>query len=218
MKSVLFVPSQEKIAVNNIFCIGRNYAAHSKELGNMPGESPVVFIKPTSSIVLEGEKIILPKISDDVHHECEVCLLIGKGGKNIPRSASLDHLLGYGIGLDLTMRDVQSEARAKGLPWTISKGFDTSAAISSFVAREEISDPSHIEFTLHVNSELRQKGDTSLMLFPIPFIISYLSSIFTLERGDIIFTGTPEGVAAIESGDRLELRLADRLSCVFDVS
>lgn len=217
MKSVLYQPTNEHLLVNNIFCIGRNYAAHAKELGNKVDETPVVFIKPTSAIILEGEKIILPSMSNDVHHELEVCLLIGKDGKNIPIESAMDHLLGYGIGLDLTMRDVQNDARSKGFPWTISKGFDTSAAMSTFIARDEIADPQFIQFSLHVNGALRQHGNTALMIFSIPFIISYLSAIFTLQRGDIIYTGTPEGVARLNHGDRLTLQLQNQLTCSFEV-
>lgn len=218
MKSVFLLPTKECIPVNNIFCIGRNYAAHANELGNMVAESPVVFIKPTSSIILEGENIILPVMSNDVHHEVELCVLIGGGGKNISEASAHDHILGYGIGLDLTMRDVQSEARGKGLPWTIAKGFDTSAALSSFIPRDEISDPQKISFCLDVNGTLRQRGDTSLMIYSVAHIIRYLSSIFTLHRGDLIYTGTPEGVAALHSGDVLTMSLEEKINCKFEVA
>ena len=217
MKSLHVLSSPESIPANNIYCIGRNYAAHALELGNAIEETPVVFLKPTSSLIFEGEKIRLPSFSRDVHHECELVLLIGKGGANISEAHALDHLLGYGIGLDLTARDVQSVAKKKGLPWTIAKGFDTSAAVSSFIDSTALSDPQKTRFTLRVNGGIRQQGDTSLMLYPVRYIISFLSTIFTLERGDIIFTGTPDGVAAIQSGDTLDLQLENLVHCQFHV-
>lgn len=218
MKHAVTVTGGGEIPVHTIFCIGRNYAAHARELGNAVGETPVVFIKPLSALIREGERIRLPAQSNDVHHEAEICLLLGSGGRDISPGEAPGHLLGIGVGLDLTMRDVQSAARAKGLPWTIAKGFDTSAAVSSFVPADALPDPAAIHFTLDVNGARRQSGDSTLMLFPLPVIISYLSSIFTLERGDLIFTGTPEGVAKISSGDVLELRLEKLLSATFTVA
>ncbi len=218
MHPVVTLAGEGEIPVRTIFCIGRNYAAHAREMGNTAGETPVVFIKPVSALIREGEPIRLPAMSRDVHHEAEICLLLGSGGRDIAPADASAHILGVGVGLDLTMRDVQRAAREGGLPWTIAKGFDTSAAVSSFVPAGMLPDPAAIRFTLDVNGTRRQTGDSALMLFPPSAIISYLSSIFTLERGDLIFTGTPEGVGKIASGDLLDLRLGEILSATFTVA
>jgi 2-keto-4-pentenoate hydratase/2-oxohepta-3-ene-1,7-dioic acid hydratase in catechol pathway len=156
--------------------------------------------------------IRLPSFSGDVHHEVEIVVLISVGGRNIPRARALDHVGGYAIGLDLTARDVQSAAKKKGLPWTVSKGFDTSAPVSPFVPGARVPDPSQLTFSLEVNGSVRQDGRAADMIFPVDAVVAYLSTVFTLEAGDLIFTGTPEGVAALSPGDRLEARLADLVS------
>ncbi len=211
-------PSGTSLRVGTIYCIGRNYARHIEELGNVANETPVVFLKPASALLDDGGTIVLPHFSASVHHEVEVVVLIGTGGRNIPRERALDHVGGWGIGLDLTARDVQDELKKKGLPWTISKGFDTSACISTFVDRGEADDPASFEFHLDVNGERRQQGSTAMMLFPVPVLIEYLSSMFTLEAGDLIYTGTPEGVAALTPGDRLDLVLANMTRAAFTVA
>lgn len=215
MKHV-YTTSNQATPVENIFCIGRNYAAHVKELGNRQEAEPVVFLKPLSALHHEGTAITLPSISQDVHYETELVVLIGKGGKNIPRDQALSHIAGYGLGLDLTARDRQSEAKAAGLPWTVAKGFDGAACVSRFIP-SRLADPGQIEFTMELNGQLRQVGKTSLMLFDIPFLLGYLSSVFTLSPGDLIFTGTPEGVGPLSPGDSLDLRLGDLLNAHFDV-
>jgi 2-keto-4-pentenoate hydratase/2-oxohepta-3-ene-1,7-dioic acid hydratase in catechol pathway len=207
----------DPVPVNTIFCIGRNYAKHAAELGNATESTPVVFLKPVSSVILEGAPIELPAFSQNIHHEAELVVLLGSGGKNIPRERALDCVAGYGIGLDLTARDTQDALKAKGLPWTISKGFDTSACLSSFAAKSAFPDPSLLRFTLDVNSERRQTGDTSLLLFPVDVLIAYLSTVFTLSAGDLIFTGTPEGVQRIAPGDVLALNLMDTVTATFRV-
>lgn len=218
MPDVLLLPQAERIPVNNIFCIGRNYARHIEELGNSKGEDPVVFLKPTSALLREGEQIRLPDFSSNVHHETEIVILVGKTGRAIPERQALEFVLAYGVGLDLTARDTQESLRAHGLPWAIAKGFDSSACVSAFLRADELPDPSDFRFSLDVNGERRQNGDASRMLFPVPVILSFLSRIFTLHTGDLIFTGTPEGVAPIRSGDALELRLLDRISATFRVA
>ena len=218
MPSVILEPESIPITVNNIFCIGRNFAKHISELGNSGGETPVVFLKPTSALAREGTAIRLPHFSQNVHHEVEIVILIGKDGSGIPREQALDHVLGYGIGLDLTARDTQDELKKKGLPWMISKGFDTSACVSSFLKASEIPDTAGMSFSLDVNGVTRQSGNSGMMLFPLPDLVAYLSSVATLHFGDIIFTGTPEGVAQIHSGDVLTLNLMDRLHARFTVS
>ncbi|KMN83936.1 hypothetical protein VK98_00485 [Chromobacterium sp. LK11] len=198
---------EQDVAVGNIFCIGRNYAAHAAELNNPLEDEPLVFLKPTSALAGEGEPLRLPDYSSDVHHECELVLLIGKGGRDIAEAEALGHVAGYGIGLDMTARDVQSAAKSKGHPWTKAKGFPTAACLSRLAPAAQVADPQRLSFELRVNGELRQQGDTGLMLFPVAAIIAYLSRIYGLQAGDLIYTGTPEGVAAVRSGDRLSLKL-----------
>lgn len=197
------VLQEEKINVPKILCLGLNYAEHAKEMKSDKPETPVIFMKPSSAIIHDKEKIVIPNISNEVHHEVEVVLLIGKDGKNIPKDKALEHIDGIGIGLDLTLRDIQKEAKAKGRPWTVSKGFDTSAPVSEFVSIEKITDLNNLSFNLKINNEIKQSGNTSDMLFKPDEIISYLSTIFTLQKGDLIYTGTPEGVGQIVSGDKL---------------
>lgn len=197
------VLQEEKINVPKILCLGLNYAEHAKEMKSDKPETPVIFMKPSSAIIHDKEKIVIPNISNEVHHEVEVVLLIGKDGKNIPKDKALEHIAGIGIGLDLTLRDIQKEAKAKGRPWTVSKGFDTSAPVSEFVSVEKITDLNNLSFNLKINDEIKQSGNTSEMLFKPDEIISYLSTIFTLQKGDLIYTGTPEGVGQIVSGDKL---------------
>jgi acylpyruvate hydrolase len=208
MKSLELRGSAQPIPAGKILCIGRNYAEHAKEMKADIPENPVVFLKPPSALISTGEKVIIPRISHDLHHEVELVLLIGKGGKNIPRTSAMEHIAGFGVGLDMTLRDVQADAKKKGLPWTVAKGFDTSAPVSTFVPRESVPNPHALEITLNVNGKERQRGNTADMLFPIDLLVSYLSSIFTLEIGDLIFTGTPPGVGPVVAGDRLEASIA----------
>nr|BDT30025.1 fumarylacetoacetate hydrolase family protein [Bacteriovorax sp. HI3] len=196
--------------VNNIFCIGRNYAEHAKELNNPVPASPVVFIKPTSSICYSGENLILPKTSNRVDHEVEIVLVVGKGGKDIPASEASKHISHLGIGLDFTARDLQDKAKEKSLPWSIAKGFDTFAAIGEFSAFSgHESELKNLTFSLEVNGEIRQKGTSENMIFSIPTLVSYLSSVFTLSEGDLIFTGTPEGVGVLKEGDKIAAKLGN---------
>ncbi|MCE2681072.1 MAG: fumarylacetoacetate hydrolase family protein [Burkholderiales bacterium] len=219
MAAVEFIdPQLPAVTVQNIFCIGRNYAAHIAELGNRPAAAPVVFLKPTSAILHDGQTIELPAFSTEVHFETELVLLIGKGGKNIEEASALSHVSGYGLGLDLTARDIQNKAKQEGLPWAVGKGFDHSACISKFIPVEQLGAPETLVFSLNVNGERRQHGETKNMLYTVPHIIAYLSQIFTLQAGDLIYTGTPEGVAALHSGDHLVLSLQDVLHAEFSVA
>jgi acylpyruvate hydrolase len=189
--------------IGKILCIGRNYADHIKELGNPAPEAPVIFIKPASSVIGEGEAIVIPPYSHDCHHEAELALLIGRTGKDIPAARAMDHIAGYGVGIDLTLRDVQGELKKKGLPWEIAKGFDTACPLSDFEEASNVADPQNLQIRLTVNGEVRQDGNTSMMIHRIPAIISHMSGSFTLEPGDVILTGTPAGVGRIVSGDEL---------------
>lgn len=203
MKTARVKGEAKEYRIGKILCIGRNYADHIKELGNETPERPVIFMKPASSVIGEGEEIVIPPYSSDCHHEAELALLIGTGGSNIPAAEALKHLAGYGVAIDLTLRDVQAELKKKGLPWDIAKGFDTACPLSEFVPRDQVADPQELIITLSVNGAKRQDGSTALMIHRIPELISYLSSIFTLEPGDLVLTGTPAGVGPVKSGDRV---------------
>jgi len=208
MKTARLTGSDRSYPIGKILCIGRNYADHIKELGNETPERPVIFMKPASSVIGEGEEIVIPPYSSDCHHEAELALLIGVGGKDIPAEEALGHLAGYGVAIDLTLRDVQAEQKKKGLPWEIAKGFDTACPLSDFAPASSVADPQDLRITLSVNGEPRQDGCTSLMIHRIPQLLSYLSSIFTLAPGDLVLTGTPAGVGPIKSGDRLVAEIA----------
>ncbi len=186
---------------SKIICLGRNYAEHAKELGHEVPKEPVIFLKPPSALIGPNQTIILPRKSREVHHEVELAVIIGKRGKDIPRERAMDYVLGYTVFMDITARDLQSEAKKKGLPWTVAKGFDTFAPIGPRIVPKEELDPSDLEIGLRVNGEVRQLSRTSKMIFKIPEIIEYISSIMTLEKGDIIATGTPEGVGPLRNGD-----------------
>ncbi|MDI6767317.1 MAG: fumarylacetoacetate hydrolase family protein [Bacteroidota bacterium] len=207
MKTIKIKNKDNEFPVGKILCLGRNYIEHAKEMKAEIPSKPVVFLKPSSAIIRNGENIIIPNISKELHHEVELVIVIGSGGKNIPAKDADDHILGYAVGLDMTLRDVQNEAKTKGLPWTVAKGFDTSAPISDIIEKDKISDPQNLAIMCKVNGAIRQKSSTSNMIFSIQTVIEYLSSIFTLETGDLIFTGTPEGVGLVNSGDIIEAEI-----------
>ncbi len=199
------------LTAGSIYCIGRNYSEHAREMRSEVPDQPMVFLKPASSILDDGGTVILPPQSKEVHHEVEMVVAIGKGGKNIPEEKALEHVAGYTIGIDVTARDIQQKAKERSHPWTVAKGFDTFAPLGSFMKAAEIPDPQNLELKLEVNGEIRQQGTTADMIFPVATLIAYLSSIFTLSEGDLIFTGTPEGVSAISDGDKIEASLNENL-------
>jgi 5-carboxymethyl-2-hydroxymuconate isomerase len=195
--------SGEELSIGKILCIGRNYVEHIRELGNEAPAAPVIFMKPASSVIGNGEEVVIPAYSKNCHHEAELALLIGTTARSISAAEALSCLAGYGVAIDLTLRDVQDELKKKGLPWDIAKGFDTACPLSAFTPAGEVADPQNLTITMKVNGELRQNGSTALMIHSAAEIITHLSSIFTLERGDIILTGTPAGVSRVAAGDRL---------------
>ena len=207
MTKVTFTDSQRFVNVGKCLCLGRNYPAHAKEMNAEVPENPVVFIKPSTAVISSGSRVIIPPLSRELHHEVEMVVLIGKEGKNIPREKAYDFVSGYAVGLDMTLRDVQAEAKKKGLPWSVAKGFDTSAPVSAIMDKRFVPDPHALKLSLKVNGVLRQCSSTAHMIFRIDFIVAYLSSIFTLEAGDLIFTGTPEGVGQVIPGDEMEASL-----------
>jgi acylpyruvate hydrolase len=207
MRTVRFQSPPQELPVGKILCLGRNYAEHAKEMHAETPSEPVVFLKPSTALVADGGTVLIPPFSKDVHHEVEMVVVIGREGKHIPRHRAMDHVAGYAVGLDMTLRDVQAVAKSKGLPWSVAKGFDTSAPVSTAIGARLVPNPHALTLSLKVNGTVRQRSSTSAMIFPVDAMVSYLSSIFTLEPGDLIFTGTPEGVAAVAPGDLLEAEL-----------
>jgi fumarylpyruvate hydrolase len=194
-----------RFAVNRIYCVGRNYADHAREMGHDPDrEPPFFFMKPASAIVTDGADMQYPSLSNDVHHEIEMVVAIGKGGANIAADKALEHVYGYGVGLDMTRRDLQGEAKKMGRPWDTGKAFDQSAPCSALVPVAQCGHPSKGSIRLMVNGEVRQEGDLNQLIWNVPDTIAYLSTLFTLQPGDLIFSGTPAGVAPIKKGDVLE--------------
>ena len=187
-----------------IICIGRNYADHISELNNERPTEPVIFMKPDTAVVLKKFPFVLPEFSKDVHHEVEILVKINRVGKYIDKKFASNYYQEIGLGIDFTARDLQSKLKEKGLPWEIAKGFDGSAVIGKFVDKSKFSSLSDINFELKKNNETAQQGNTSLMLWQIDELIAYVSQFFTLKIGDIIFTGTPKGVAAVNENDVLE--------------
>lgn len=190
---------------------------HAVELGNPVPSKPVVFFKPPSSIITEGHSIKIPEGCQKLHHEVELAVVIGTKGSRIPEESSMDHVDGYMLALDMTARDFQDEAKSKGQPWSLAKGFDTSCPVSRFLNKDEIKNPNSVGLWLKVNDQLRQEGNTSDMIFSIPYLISYLSKFFTLEPGDLILTGTPSGVGPVAKGDTIQAGLTDIVTMTFKV-
>lgn len=202
-------------SINTIFCIGRNYADHAKELNNAVPEVPVVFNKPINSVTYDGAEILIPEnLTKDVHHEVEMVVAISKYGKCIPADKAMDYVLGYGIGIDVTARDVQSKLKEKSQPWTLAKGMDTFAPIGNFVKKESVQNPHKLNLQLSVNGEIKQSGNTEDMLFSVPALIAFISEYCALNKGDLIFTGTPKGVGKISDGDIIKASLGDNLSAL----
>ena len=202
------IPSPEKV-----ICVGKNYADHAQEMGSDPPDIPVIFNKLSSCLIGNNETIVLPAISEKVDYEAELVVVVGKGGRHIPREQALEHVFGYTIGNDVSARDWQ-----KGRPggqWLLGKTFDTFGPVGPYiVSADEISDPHDLDITLRLNSKQMQAGNTSQLVFPIDFLIAHLSKFFTLKPGDLIFTGTPAGVGAgrtpevyLRSGDVVEITI-----------
>lgn len=191
--------------VRRVFCVGRNYAAHAREMGNDPTrEPPFFFSKPADALVTDGKDTPYPSQTENLHHEIELVVAIGSAGHDISAANALSHVFGYAVGLDLTRRDLQDEAKAMRRPWDMSKGFDASAPISVIVPASQVGHPSSGAITLKINGKDRQSGDLSDQIWAVQDIIAALSRFVGLEPGDLIFTGTPEGVGAIFVGDELE--------------
>jgi fumarylpyruvate hydrolase len=197
--------TQARFPVHQIYCVGRNYAEHAREMGGDPTrEAPFFFLKPPGAVVSDGNNFPYPTQTSDVHHEIELVVALGKGGKDIAADSALACIYGYAVGLDMTRRDLQAAAKKQGRPWETSKGFDHSAPIGTIAPAASIGHPTTGAIWLKVNGELRQRGDLSQLIWKIPEVIAHLSAMFTLAPGDLIYTGTPAGVGAVQRGDALE--------------
>ena len=211
---VVPLPAQPSVAVSGdarrfpvrrIFCVGRNYAEHAREMGSDPErEPPFFFTKPADAVVESGATIPYPPETADLHHEVELVVAIGKGGRDIPAGEALSHIFGYGVGIDLTRRDLQNKAKDRGRPWDWGKAFDLSAPMAALHPVAAAGHPANGRIWLKVNGEIRQQGDISDMIWPVPDVIATLSRSMTLKPGDLIMTGTPSGVGALVPGDRIE--------------
>ena len=204
MKEVKIKNSNKTFILGKIVCVGRNYVEHAHELGNEVPERPVVFLKPASSVIFSGDEIKYPPFSEEMHHEVELVLLIGHKLKDASIEDAEIAITGYGVGLDMTLRDVQSKLKEKGHPWTIAKCFDTSAVLSEIVLKDDCNITLDEEIFLTVNGEERQRDKLNKMIFKPAELVQYLSSLMTLEEGDLVFTGTPKGVGKVNKGDQIK--------------
>ncbi|MBN2604168.1 MAG: fumarylacetoacetate hydrolase family protein [Candidatus Thermoplasmatota archaeon] len=193
--------------IGKIVCLARTYKKHAQEMQSEIPKDPIVFLKPATSVIFNKDSIIIPSESSYLHHEVEFGIVIGKKCSRMAKKFVLDYVSGYLVGLDITARDIQAEAKKNGWPWTISKGFDTFCPISEVISKDEITDPNNVDFSLKVNDEIKQKSNTKMLVFTIEKLTEFISHIMTLEKGDLILTGTPEGVGPIKEGDILKAEL-----------
>lgn len=200
-----------------IIAVGRNYAAHAKELGNAVPKEPVLFLKPTSSYLQNGGTIEIPPPLESLDHEVELAVVISQKARDVAETEAMDYVGGYALALDMTAREIQSSAKSAGLPWTVAKGQDTFTPISAVLPKSMIKDPDNLDLWLKVDDELRQKGSTRDMIFKIPFLISHISSIMTLVEGDVILTGTPPGVGPVRANQKITAGIAGFIDVHFDV-
>lgn len=200
-----------------IICIGRNYAEHAKEMNAAVPSEPVFFLKPDTAIIKDDQPFYYPDFSKEIHHEVELVIKISKAGKNIEPEFAHKYYEEIGIGIDFTARDIQAKCKEKGLPWEKAKAFDGSAPIGSFVSKKELNDLANINFHLTINGNTVQKGNTRDLLFSFDAVIAYVSRFFTLKTGDLIYTGTPEGVGPVAIGDKLEAFIENRKLLSFEV-
>jgi 2-keto-4-pentenoate hydratase/2-oxohepta-3-ene-1,7-dioic acid hydratase in catechol pathway len=190
-----------------IICIGRNYREHAKELNNPVPEKPLIFFKPDTAVLRPGKDFYFPEFTQDLHFECELVLRIGREGKHLEPKFVADYIDGIGLGIDMTARDIQSEAKKNGWPWTLAKGFNDSAPVSNFLAPDRFPDLQDVHFRCEINGELRQEGHTADMIFSVSDMLCYLTRFITIKKGDLIFTGTPAGVGPLTIGDHLTAHL-----------
>lgn len=211
LPSLPIAGSDARFPVHRIYCIGRNYAAHAKEMGAQVASRahPVFFMKPTDALMPEGGEVPYPPATHELHHEVEMVVALRHGGRDIEPAQALACVFGYGIGLDLTRRDLQRAMKATGMPWDVAKGFDHSAPVSALRPASSCGHPERARLSLAVNGEVRQQADIAEMTLKVPEIIAELSTLFELKPGDLIFTGTPSGVGPLQRGDRFHAELQD---------
>ncbi len=206
--SVPVAGSQSRFPVHRIYCVGRNYVEHAKEMGFTGREPPFFFMKPADALLVIAEgntgEMPYPSVTKDLHHEMELVVAIGKGGRNIKAADAASHIYGYALGLDMTRRDLQGEAKKQGRPWEVGKAFDLSAPIGPIVPAAQAGDVNNADISLNVNGQVRQSSNVSKLIWNIAETIEHLSALWELAPGDLIFSGTPEGVAAVVQGDLLE--------------
>jgi len=207
MKLIKFKNSNEQVSIGKIVCVGRNYAAHAKELGNEVPEFPIIFLKPASNVIYSGENVLHPSYSNELHHEVELVIYIGEDVKNADNEDAKKSIHGYALGLDMTLRDLQNEFRKKGDPWTLAKCFDTAAVLSEVILKKDYKLKGDEKISLSVNGNTKQNSSIANMIFSPVEIIKYISARMKLEKGDLIFTGTPEGVGKVVIGDKIEAEL-----------
>ncbi|HQK98713.1 MAG TPA: fumarylacetoacetate hydrolase family protein [Bacteroidia bacterium] len=200
-----------------IICVGRNYAAHAKELNNAVEEEPVIFMKPETALIPSKFPFFYPEFSTDIHYETELVIKINRIGKNISEKFAHRYYDEVSLGIDFTARDLQSKLKAKGLPWERAKAFDGSAPVGDFIPLKDAGNIDDLHFTLLVNDEVRQSGHSANMIFTVDKIIAFVSTFVTLKKGDLIFTGTPEGVGPVKPGDKLTALLGDKQLLSFDI-
>ena len=200
-----------------IICIGRNYQEHAKELNNPVPAEPIFFLKADSSLILDNRPFYLPDFSNDIHHEVEIVVKINRLGKNIAPEFANRYYDEIGIGIDFTARDLQKKCKEKGLPWAVAKAFDGAAPLGEFVSKTKFEDLSNINFHLDIDGNTVQNGNTKDMIFTIDVLIAYLSRFMTLKIGDLIYTGTPEGVGAVKIGNRLQAYIENEKLLDFQV-
>jgi len=192
------------LPIGKLLCIGRNYADHAAEMERDVPDEPMVFLKPATAVVRSGGTVRLPPQSQNVHHEVELVAVIGTEGRNLSAATALDHVAGYAVGLDMTARDLQDEAKAQRHPWSVAKGFDTFAPLGPLVSAEAVGDPQALTLQLRRNGVTQQEASTQDMIFSVAELVAYCSQIFTLTPGDLLYTGTPSGVGPVDDGDTLE--------------
>jgi acylpyruvate hydrolase len=217
MPNYRFQNYSKQVRIGKIICLARTYREHAKEMKTTVTEDPLLFLKPDTSVIFNHGTILIPSKSHCLHHEVELGVVIEKNGKHISQETAMDYVLGYLIALDITARDLQSEAKKNGWPWAIAKGFDTFAPLSDVVLKERVPNPKNLDLELKIKGAIKQKANTNQMIYSVEQIISFISEIMTLERGDLILTGTPEGVGEIKESDVLEARLGSLCSLTVDV-
>ncbi|MFC3652112.1 fumarylacetoacetate hydrolase family protein [Dyella humi] len=208
--SLPVIGREERFPIRRVFCIGRNYAEHAREMGaTVDASAPMFFCKPADAVVADGADVPYPSATSDLHHEVEMVVALKAGGRNLDAAQATQAIFGYGVGLDLTRRDLQAIAKAKSHPWDVAKAFDHSAPVSALCLASEAAPHADTRISLEVNGELRQQGQLGEMVHGVTDIIVVLSTLFELKPGDLIFTGTPAGVAALQRGDRFRAELQE---------